>query len=290
MTTTTFETHSLELDDAAIAYDVYAAGSDSGRPTVLMIGQPMTAEGFRALADEVAADRTVVTYDPRGLGRSTRSDGSTTNDPHQQARDLHALIGHLGAPIDIFASSGGAVTGLALVAAFPDDVRVLVAHEPPVLGVLPDAELALDAARVAEREYAAKGFGAGLAAFIRYVSHEGEFPADYAEQPLPDPAQFGLPTEDDGSRDDALLGGSSRAFTEFMPDIDAVRAAPTRVVIAGGETSKAIVTGRASIVLAEQLGSEVAYLRGGHGGFAADEWGVPGDPARFANQLRAVLD
>ena len=85
----------------------------------------------------------MVTYDPRGLGRSTRKDGRADNDPTVQAEDVHALIEALGAgPVEMFASSGGAVTALALVAAHPDDVATLVAHEPPIIPVLPDAAAA----------------------------------------------------------------------------------------------------------------------------------------------------
>lgn len=279
----------LQLADAAIAYDI-AEVPDSTHPVLVMIGQPMTAEGFEALAAEFT-DRTVVRYDPRGLGRSTRSDGSTTNNPQVQADDLHALIGEVasGGPVDVFASSGGAVTGLAWVAAHPDDVRVLVAHEPPIFDVLPDAEFAIAAGARNTAAYRDHGFGAGMAGFIQLVSHQGEFTQEYLDQPLPDPAQFGLPTEDDGSRDDPLLGGGSEPVTDFRPDTAALQAAPTRIVIGIGETSGDIVTARASRALAAQLAVDTATFRGGHGGFAADEWGTPGDPATFAEQLRAVL-
>ena len=85
-----------------------------------MIGQPMTASGFGALASHFP-DRTVVTYDPRGLGRSSRNDGRVDHSPTVQANDVHAVIEALGAgPVEMFASSGGAVTALALVAAYPD--------------------------------------------------------------------------------------------------------------------------------------------------------------------------
>src|SRR3954466_1666346 len=127
--TRTIATHTLDVAEASIAYDVRGPLPPAdGQPVLLMIGQPMTASGFGTLASHFA-DRTVVTYDPRGLGRSTRSDGRTDNDPRQQAEDLHALIATLGTrPVDLFGSSGGAVTGLALVTAHPEDVRALVAH------------------------------------------------------------------------------------------------------------------------------------------------------------------
>src|SRR3954468_17078108 len=136
-------THTLETAEADIAYDVDGPlPTADGRRPLLMIGQPMTAGGCAAPAPHWP-DRTVVTYDPRGLGRSTRSDGRVDNSPTVQANDVHALIEALGAgPVEMFASSGGAVTALALVAAHPDDVITLVAHEPPIIGVLPDAAAA----------------------------------------------------------------------------------------------------------------------------------------------------
>src|SRR5579884_921070 len=123
-------THTLKTPAADIAYDVHGPlPTADGRPLLFMVGQPMTAGGFTTLASHFP-DRTVIAYDPRGLGRSTRSDGRVDNSPTVQASDLHALIESLGAgPVEMFASSGGAVTALALVAAHPGDVLTLVAHE-----------------------------------------------------------------------------------------------------------------------------------------------------------------
>src|SRR5581483_11508699 len=213
-------TQTLQTDEADIVYDLPgpAPGSD-GRPPLFMIGQPMTATGFGALASHFP-ERAVVTYDPRGLGRSTRRDGRVDNAPTVQARDVHALIEALGAgPVDMFASSGGAVTALALVAAYPDDVRTLVAHEPPLIPVLPDAEAA-ERARAGVRDaYEAGGHGAGMAAFIAMSSWRGEYTDEYFAQPAADPSAFGLPTEDDGSRDDPLLSDRSWAVTSYRPDV-----------------------------------------------------------------------
>src|SRR5438270_11112204 len=138
---TGLKTHTLETDGATIVYDVQGPlPTADGRPPLFMIGQPMDASGFRTLASYFP-DRTVITYDPRGLGRSTRTDGRVDSVPTVQAADVHAVIRALGAgPVEMFASSGGAVTALALVAAYPDDVTVLLAHEPPLVPVLPDAD------------------------------------------------------------------------------------------------------------------------------------------------------
>ncbi|WP_309128312.1 alpha/beta hydrolase [Microbacterium sp.] len=249
----------------------------------------MDASGFQAQV-RLFEDRTVVTYDPRGLGRSTRKDGRVTNEPETQAEDVHALIEALGAgPVDMFASSGGAVTALALVTAYPTDVATLVAHEPPIDAVLPDADAVQRAREAYTRVYREKGWGAGMAAFIAMTAWEGEVTDEFLAQPAPDPAAFGMPTEDDGDRSDPLLSDASWAVPLYRPDLEALKAASTRIVIAVGEESLKVYTGRAAIALAEQLGQEPTVFPSHHGGFMGGEFGYAGQPEAFAARLREVL-
>src|SRR5690242_11899313 len=177
---TGMKTHKLETAEADIVYDVRGPlPTADGRPPLFVIGQPMDASGFATLASYFP-DRTVITYDPRGLGRSVRKDDRLDKVPEVQAEDVHAVIGALGVgPVEMFASSGGAVTALALVAAYPDDVTTLIAHEPPLIPVLPDAAAA-ERARAAVRDaYEAGGRGAGMAAFIVMGSWRGEYTEEY---------------------------------------------------------------------------------------------------------------
>jgi pimeloyl-ACP methyl ester carboxylesterase len=283
-------THMLETPEVDLTYDVHGPlPTADGRPPLVMIGQPMDASGFHTLASHFP-DRTVVTYDPRGLGRSTRKDGRVDNVPEVQAADVHALIQTIGGPVEMFGSSGGAVAALALVAAYPDDVTTLVAHEPPLIPVLPDARAA-ERARAGYRDaYEAKGWGAGMAAFIAMTSWQGELTDDYFDQPAPDPAAFGMPADDDGSRDDPLLSDRSWAVSSYRPDVDALAAAPTRVVIAVGEESRGTFTGRTSVATAELLGQQATEFPSHHGGFLGGEFGYAGQPEAFARRLREVLD
>jgi pimeloyl-ACP methyl ester carboxylesterase len=249
----------------------------------------MDAGGFRTLASYFP-DRTVVTYDPRGLGRSTRDDGRIDHSPTVQADDVHAVIEALGAgPVEMFASSGGAVTAFALVAAHPDDVVTLVAHEPPLIPVLPDAAAAERARADVRAAYEAGGSSAGMAAFIAMTSWQGEFIDAYFAQPAPDPAAFGMPTADDGSRDDPLLSDRSWAVTSYRPDVDALAAAPTRIVIAVGEESEGTFTGRTAVATAALLGQRATVFPSHHGGFMGGEFGYAGQPEAFAHRLRDVL-
>ncbi|MGI8928446.1 MAG: alpha/beta fold hydrolase [Candidatus Limnocylindrales bacterium] len=283
-------TGTLDVRGAVLTYDV-RRNESSTKPVMLLIGLPMGAAGFGSLVGHFT-DRTVVTYDPRGAERSVRTDHSTKPSLEEHADDLHLLISELGiGPVDLFASSGGAVSGLALVAHHPEDVRTLVAHEPPVAEVLPDRKEALAAVMDIYQTYQRGGFGPAMAKFIGIVSYKGPIPADFADQPAPDPAMFGMPTEDDGSRDDVMFEQTLRQTTHYQLDFDALRAASTTIVIAAGEDSEGILASRAAYVIAERLGTKVVPFPGDHGGFMGGEYGQPpGKPEEFAAALRKVLD
>jgi len=191
--------------------------------------------------------------------------------------------------VDIFASSGGAVNGLALVARHPEQVRVLVAHEPPAAQVLPDREQALAAVMDLHRTYQRNGFGAAMAKFIALTSWLGEIPADFADRPAPNPADFGLPADDDGSRDDVMFAQNLITCTHYQPDFDALRAASTRVLIGVGVESEGQMAYRAGVAVAERLGMKPVSFPSGHGGFLGGEFGMQGEPEAFAVTLRQVL-
>jgi hypothetical protein len=128
-----------------------------------------------------------------------------------------------------------------------------------------------------------------MAKFIALVSYKGPIPADYVNQPAPDPAMFGLPTDDDGSRTDPLLGQNMVSCTHYQPDFDALREASTRIVIGAGAESEGELAHRAAVAVAERLGTTSVTFPSGHGGFLGGEYGQTGDPDGFAATLRGVL-
>ncbi len=288
MTMTEATTRTLDVPGATLTYDVRRNDS-SEHPILLLIGSPMGAAGFATLATHFT-DRTVVTYDPRMTERSKRTDGATQTTVEEQADDLHRLISALDAgPVDLFASSGGAVNALELVARHPEQVRLLIAHEPPSACLLPDAERALGAARGIHETYMRNGFGAGMAKFIALTSQKGEIPADWSDRPDPDPQMFGMPTEDDGSRNDPLLGQTIIPTTSYQPDFDALRSASTRIVMAAGAESEGELANRGAHAAAERLGTKPVIFPSHHGGFLSGEYGWGGEPDAFAAKLREVL-
>lgn len=282
------KTHTLEVPGAVLRYDVRDAEGESTAPVLLMIAFPIDASGFSSLVEHFR-DRTVVTYDPRGVSRSEATDGVKGSTPDERADDLHRLISTLDAgPVDIFASSGGAVDGLALVARQPEQVRTLVAHEPPAAQALPDREQALAAAAGIHETYVRRGMGPAMARFFALTSLKGPIPTDFADRPGPDPADFGLPTEDDGTRDEPMLTNII-STTHHVLDFDALRAAGTRIVIGAGAGSEGEMAHRAALSVAASLGMEAVIFPSHHGGFLGGEFGWRGDPDAFAATLREVL-
>jgi len=285
--TTTITTHTLDAPGAAITYDVRGIVGD-GVP-LLLIGSPMDAAGFATLAGHFT-DRPVVTYDPRGTVRSTRTDGHGEITPEDHAGDLRRVVEAIGGgPVDVLASSGGAVNALAWVAAHGEQVRTLVAHEPPLATMLPDREALTSVIEDMHQTYQRDGMGPAMAKFILLVSHDGVLPDGFRLPPV-DPAQFGLPAEDDGSRNDALLGQNLRNCTGYQPDVDALRATGTRIVPARGEASGQTMAARGADAVAAAIGAEPVVFPGDHSGFLGGEYGMTGEPDGFARRLREVLD
>src|SRR5690349_9362888 len=118
--------------------------------------------------------------------------------------------------------------------------------------------------------------GRAMAMFIAIVSHDGPIDDAYLQRPAPDPAMFGLPTEDDGSRTDPLLGQNLLTCTGYRPDFDALHAAPTRIVVAVGEESGRQLARRGGEAAAAALGLDPIVFPSNHSGFLGGEYGQTG--------------
>lgn len=280
--------HTLEVPGAVLTYDVCQPETPSQHPPLFIFGSPMAASGFAQLVSHIE-DRTLITYDPRGAERSRLvADGRVTAQLH--ADDMHRVIDATGlAPVDAFGSSGGGAFALAWIVDHPNDVRTLVCHEPPLVTLLVDRGVALNAQADIVDTYQRDGYGPAMAKFIQLVMHAGPLPPEYLDQPAPEPAAFGLSREDDGSRDDPLLS-RNLAMPAFEPDIAAVRASPVRIVPAIGVEGDGTMARRGGQALAAALSVEPVLFPGDHGGFATNQWSPGNDPSAFAAKLGEVLD
>lgn len=260
-------THALDVPGARLHYEVRGSG-----PLLLVMGSPMAAAYFAPMADALASEHTVVTHDPRGISGSVLDDPEQDSTPELRADDVAAILDALAAEAaDVFGTSGGAVTGLALVARHPSRVRVLVAHEPPLLQLLPDA-----AERHAATEETIDAFHRdGLqAAWMKFMADAG-----YGDDATGPP---GEPSEQDLSDSARFFGHELRGTTRYQPDIAALRDGPARVVVGIGADSGGLLTYRTSTALAERLGTSPVEFPGEHVGFL-------GQPHEFAEALRKAL-
>jgi pimeloyl-ACP methyl ester carboxylesterase len=284
----TTKTRTLDVPGAVLTYDIREPDRPGDHLPLFIFGSPMGASGFEQLALHFD-DRIVITYDPRMMERSHLKDGGeVTMEIHGD--DLHRVVEAVGlGRVDAFGSSGGAVAALPWVVEHPDELRTFVAHEPPLAVLLEDAETILKVNADIVDTYRCRGFGPAMAKFIQLVTHPGPLPADYLEQPDPDPAQFGLPTEDDGSRDDALLA-YNMAMPPYTPRAAALNSSGVRIVPAVGAEGEGTMARRGGEAFAGLLGAAPVIFPGDHGGFTANEWTPNNDPQAFAEKLRNVVD
>jgi pimeloyl-ACP methyl ester carboxylesterase len=263
----THTTHTLAVAGASLHYEVRGSG-----PVLAVIGSPMAAGEFVPLADALAPTHTVVTYDPRGISASIVDDPGQDSTPELRADDVVAILDAVGADsADVFGSSGGAVTGLAIVARHPERVRTLVAHEPPLLELLPDA----DAQRAQTDEiietFHTQGIGA---AWMKFMANAG---FDVIDAPPPRE-----PSPQDVANSTRFFDHELRPTTRYIPDISALTASPARIVVGIGVDSGNLVTYRTSTALAGLLGTPPVEFPGDHGGFL-------GEPVKFAKRLTEAL-
>jgi len=255
-------TRTLDVPGARLYHERRGTG-----PLLLLIGSPMDSTGFAGLASALADDYTVVTYDPRGIGNSSRQDLGRDVTPEQQADDVHRLLAALGRePAYVFGSSGGAVVGLALVTAHLGQVRTLVAHEPPVVELLPDSAQVRTQIQDIYDTYRADGADKAMQKFMAHAGL-GAAPGQKAEAPLwePSPEQMARMR----ATTEVFLAHLIRPTTRYRPDIEALRTAPTRIVVAVGATSKGQLANRGARALADELGTPAVEFPGDHGGFVA---------------------
>jgi pimeloyl-ACP methyl ester carboxylesterase len=265
---------SLDVPGARLFYDIRGEG-----PLLLLIGSPMDSGPFLPLADIMAADHTVVTYDPRGFAKSTRDDPDQDITPELQADDVLRLIEAAGGgPVDFLGSSGGATVGLALVQAHPEVVRTLVAHEPPVVELLPDRDEQRARIQQIYETYLAHGGMAAMQQFLKWTGLGGMGGGDDAPRWEPTPEQL---SQMDAANT-VFYGHLLRQTTAFRPDIEALRAAPTRIVVGVGEMSVGQLPRATGEALAAELGLPVVEFPGDHGGFLSHA-------ADFAAALRKEL-
>lgn len=259
-------TGTLEVPGARLHYEVRGSG-----PVLLMIpGGAMDGTGFTAIAPLLADHYTVVTYDPRGISRSSL-DGPPQGDVHVevQADDAHRLLTAVGAaPAFVFGSSGGAITGLCLATQHPELVHTLVAHEPPLTELLPDRARLRTWRDQLYDTYRNDGVGPATTKFFAGTESTNRLPPSDAggQETPPSETLAALPRMRENF--DFFFRHMFRTIMGFRPDIAALQATTPRIVVGAGMTSREQLAHRTAAALAEALGTELVGFPGGHVGFA----------------------
>jgi pimeloyl-ACP methyl ester carboxylesterase len=262
--------HTLDVPGAQLYYEVQGSG-----PALMLVGHPMGASGFGPIAPLLAETYTVVTFDPRGFARSTIDDSDQDAEPDLLADDVRRVLEAVGeVPAHVFGSSGGAITGLALVAHYPGHVDTLIAHEPPLAMLLPESEEAPAGIREIYDTYRDRGISAAWDRFSSFTGMNMRRQGDAAE-PQPPSAEAVATSE-------RFFGHGLLPIALYQPDFSALQATHNRVIVAGGTTSKGEFAQRTAVALAERLDTPLIDFPGGHGGFASDA-------EDFADILRHLL-
>lgn len=260
---------------ATLRYDVIGAG-----PMLLLIhGGIADSAMLRGLAGVLADRFTVVTYDRRGYGDSPLEDPSQEQSIGLHADDAHRLLSSIATePADALGLSSGAFIGLELATQHPEQVRRVVAFEPPLTELLTDREqLQTDREEIIDI-YRRDGVQAAMAKFTTMVQGDSG-----AEPPVPpsDPSPEMLELMARMGRNaEFFFAHEFLQYDGWLPDFDALR--PAQTVIGGGDASGTQPARRAADALAARLGTDVVEFPGDHGGLMTQ-------PDAFAARLAEVL-
>jgi pimeloyl-ACP methyl ester carboxylesterase len=274
----TVEAKTLKVPGATIYYEV--TGSC---PVLLCISGGPTDAGMFADFQARLSDRyTVVAYDQRGHSRSSL-DGAPEDIPVSvHADDAAALLRAVSdEPSYVFGSSGGGTIGLELVTRHPELVRTFVSHEAPVMELLPDAARWREVFDDIYATYRSEGVFPAMGKFGAVVEEGGPKYSEEMAQREPSPAEQEMGARM-GANFELFIAHEILPIGGYVPDIEALKIASTRVVSVAGETSGEQAACRAAKALAERLGVDVTYMPGSHGG-----WGS--DPQVFADRVHEIL-
>ncbi|MBN6039916.1 alpha/beta fold hydrolase [Amycolatopsis sp. 195334CR] len=264
----------LRVNGATLHYEVRGQG-----PLLLLIpGGSGGAAAFDDVVDHLAAEHRVVTYDPRGMSRSTLDDPDAEQSVAEHADDAARLLDALapGERAGVFGTSSGAIVALHLLTTRPEHLDRVIAHEPPVVEVLPDAaEYRALVTRVRDT-FEADGLMPAMTVFAAGLRK----PGDTTPQP-----QVELPparVEQTMANLPFFVGRIVPSFMTYRPDLDRLRTLSSQLVLAGGQDSRGELPYRPAAQLAETFGTELVHFPGGHTGLTTH-------PTEFAEHLRLSL-
>ena len=268
----------LQTDEVSLYYTVRGSG-----PMLLILqGGAGNADGAEDLANQLADDFTVVTYDRRGLSRSTPIQAGLY-DIAAHGRDAARLITALtDEPVFVLGSSIGALIGLELAAHHGAHVRTVIAHEPPVLRLLEgvEQEEALHRHTEALETFQRDGVAAAMKLMVALAGVD----INDREPGVPAPTLAADPKVAAQRLADLkhFLTCDVPAVTHYQPDIAALTRTGSKIIPAAGSSSSVTMPYRCATAVAAVLGVTVTEFPGGHSAYVLR-------PRAFAAKVRELL-
>ncbi|MFE4544624.1 alpha/beta fold hydrolase [Arthrobacter sp. NPDC056727] len=255
----------LNTGSAKLYYEIRG----SGPAMVLIPGAGGDAGYFSGVADYLADAFTVITYDRRGNSRSTGRVAAPMS-VSDQSDDVAALISVLAVgPALVFGNSGGAIVALDLAARHPSVVLGMIAHEPPLVGVLPTDDPWYGFFERIGAVYRESGPAVAGAEFIATVRGEGDYP-----WPEDLTARF-------GGNVDYLFGWEWKAWGSYQPNLDALAKVSFPLVLGAGSADRGAYYARPSVEIARRINAPWVEFPGIHLEFLRN-------PDAFGAALKAV--
>ncbi len=236
--------------------ELYHEVRGDGPPVLLIMGGTGDAGHFETLAELLADEFTVVSYDRRGNGRSPRPSGWATTSPEEQADDAAALLNALGlTPAAVYGSSAGGVFALCLLIRHPEAVRGAVLHEAALVRLFDEPKARGAVTALVQEALAAGGPPAAAERLWRYISGDASWehlPPALRQRILATAATFF----------DVELG----SYEGFLPDDETLAAIAAPVLVLVSEQSLPVYA-QAAARLAERLGVDVRRTPGTHSAY-----------------------
>lgn len=272
----------VAVPGAALYYEMTGSG-----PVLLLIaGGGTDAAVFDGIVPQLAAQYTVVAYDPRGNSRSPYDGEPVDERVDVAAEDALAVLDAVagGAASDderayVFGSSSGAITAMELLIRHPDRIRLAIAHEPPAVELLPDATSARAFFRSVYDTYRRDGRLAADKLFLGGIGLDEDDQLPPAEEL---PPEFREVAERMDANSEIFYAHKLLPFTSYVPDVAALVELEDKFVPAVGSESSKVLPAEPILALADRVGWDVIAFPGGHGGYASD-------PFEFATLLQRVL-
>lgn len=241
----------VRVNGTELYYELRGSG-----PSVLFI-QGATGDGgtFDRVADLLADEFSVVTYDRRGNSRSPRPAGWNKTSMDEQADDAAGLVQALGlGPAAVFGTSGGAVILLNLLLRHPEVLRGAIIHEPPMVPVLSNAqEVGAELQSMTEESLASLGPRGTMEMFLRQNAGDENF-----ENLAPELRERML------GNAEVFFFAELEGFVSYVPDARALAEVKVPLQVVAGADNRGVYYHEASEWVAKQLGTDLQEISGRH--------------------------